>query len=80
MTAAERARALAAKAKLEPVDQAHSGRSTVFADLDWAWDPEWLVALAEKPGAVLTKGRPPGAGACPRRWRFGGGAVRNARR
>ncbi|MFL6779527.1 MAG: CDP-alcohol phosphatidyltransferase family protein [Sphingomicrobium sp.] len=55
MTAGDRARALAAKAKLEPVDQACGGRSTVFADLDWAWDPEWLVALAEKPGAVLTK-------------------------
>jgi phosphatidylglycerophosphate synthase len=59
MTAADRARALAAKAKLEPVDQARAGRSTVFADLDWAWDPEWLVAMAEKPGAVLTKGGHP---------------------
>ena len=59
MTAAGRARALAAKAKLEPVDQAYAGRSTVFADLDWAWDPEWLVALAGKPGAVLTKGGHP---------------------
>lgn len=59
MNAAERANALALKAKLEPAAQANAGRSTIFADLDWAWDPEWLVTLAEAPGRVLTKdGRP----------------------
>ena len=55
MDAAQRARALAIKAKLQPVDEAEPGRSTVYADLNWAWDPEWLVALAEAPGEVLTK-------------------------
>ena len=55
MTAADRANALALKAKLEPASEASAARSTVYADLDWAWDPEWLVALAETPGRVLTK-------------------------
>ena len=55
MAAADRAHALAIKAKLEPAREARAGRSTVYADLDWATDPEWLVALAEQPGKVLTK-------------------------
>ena len=55
MGAAERARALAAKAGLEPAGEAQAGRSTVYADLNWSCDPEWLVALAETPGAVLAK-------------------------
>jgi len=55
MSAKERADALATKAKLEPANEATAGRSTVYADLNWAWDPEWLVALAESPGQVLTK-------------------------
>lgn len=55
MTAADRARALAVKAKLEPADTSQAGRSTVYADLGWGWDPEWLVALAKKPGSVLVK-------------------------
>jgi phosphatidylglycerophosphate synthase len=55
MGAADRANALALKAKLEPANEGSTGRSTVYADLDWAWDPEWLVALAGRPGAVLTK-------------------------
>jgi phosphatidylglycerophosphate synthase len=54
MSAAERANALALKARLEPALEGSPGRSTVYADLDWAWDPEWLVALAEAPGQVLT--------------------------
>src|ERR1700752_4609727 len=44
MSAADRARALAAKARLEPASEAQSDQSTVYADLNWAWDPEWLVA------------------------------------
>jgi len=56
MSAADRARALAIKAKLDPADKPQSGRSTVYADLNWASDPEWLVALADMPGGVLTKG------------------------
>jgi phosphatidylglycerophosphate synthase len=55
MSAADRANALAIKSKLAPAQQAESGRSTIYADLGWAWDPEWLGALAEKPGSVLTK-------------------------
>jgi phosphatidylglycerophosphate synthase len=55
MTAADRARALAIKAKLDPAGEATANRSTVYADLEWSWDPEWLVALAKTPGRVLTK-------------------------
>jgi phosphatidylglycerophosphate synthase len=55
MDAAERARALAIKARLDPASESTPGRSTVYADLEWSWDPEWLVALAEAPGSVLTK-------------------------
>ena len=55
MGAAERARALAAKSGLESADRAEAGRSTVYADLAWSWDPEWLIALAESPGSVLVK-------------------------
>jgi phosphatidylglycerophosphate synthase len=55
MAAADRANALALKAKLEPAGEAVSGRSTLYANLDWTWDPEWLAALAKSPGAVLTK-------------------------
>ncbi len=55
MDAAERARALAIKAKLDPADRAMPGRSAIYADLNWAWDPEWLVSLVDTPGGVLTK-------------------------
>ncbi len=55
MAAAERANALAMKAGLEPAGEASEDRSTLFADLNWAWDPEWLIALADTPGQVLTK-------------------------
>jgi phosphatidylglycerophosphate synthase len=59
MSARDRARALAAKAGLEPADAAEPGRATVYADIEWAWDPEWVVALANRPGEMLTKdGRP----------------------
>src|SRR5688500_4047244 len=59
MGAPERAKALAIKARLDPAEQGQSGRSTVYADLNWTWDPEWLVALAGMPGSVLTKGGHP---------------------
>ena len=59
MGAAERANALAIMARLELAPEASAGRSTVYADLDWVWDPQWLVALAETPGRVLSRdGRP----------------------
>jgi len=72
MSAAERAQALAAKARLEPADEARPDRSTVYADLNWSWDPEWLVAFRDKPGEVLLKDGhpvlahvPPGGDAAP---------------
>ena len=55
MSAAERADALAIKAKLDPGKGSEPGRSTVYADLNWTWDPEWLIALADSPGSVLSK-------------------------
>jgi phosphatidylglycerophosphate synthase len=55
MGAADRANALAVKAGLEPADSARPDRATVYADLNWAWDPEWLAAMRKSPGRVLTK-------------------------
>ncbi|QDP19764.1 CDP-alcohol phosphatidyltransferase family protein [Sphingomonas xanthus] len=55
MDAEARANALAVKAGLEPAAERLEGRSTVYADLNWAWDPEWLRTLAGSPGSVLTK-------------------------
>ena len=55
MGASERAVALAIKAGLEPAAESEAGRSTIYADLNWNWDPEWLVALAGMPASVLTK-------------------------
>jgi phosphatidylglycerophosphate synthase len=55
MGAGERANALALKARLQPADRALAGHSTVYADLNWTWDPEWLHVMAASPGAVLTK-------------------------
>jgi phosphatidylglycerophosphate synthase len=55
MGAAERANALAIKARLDPADSALPDRSVIYDDLDWAWDPEWLVALRDAPGSLLVK-------------------------
>jgi len=55
MSAEDRARALAAKAGLQSAEAAEPGRATLYADLDWAWDPEWVAALAKTPGEMLTK-------------------------
>jgi phosphatidylglycerophosphate synthase len=55
MGARQRANALAAKAGLEPAEPAQSGNSTVYANLDWAWDPAWLASMAKSPGRLLTK-------------------------
>src|SRR5688500_13559607 len=59
MGAADRAKALASQAKLEPAEQAVAGQSTLYANLDWAWDPAWFGALAKSPGSVLIKGGHP---------------------
>ena len=59
MDAAQRANALARKSGLQPAGETEAGRSTVYADLNWTWDPMWLGSIAESPGAVLVKdGRP----------------------
>ena len=55
MSAEQRAKALAIKARLAPAIEAENDRSTIYADLNWGWDPEWLVALKDRPGAVLAK-------------------------
>jgi phosphatidylglycerophosphate synthase len=55
MSAADRANALAAKAGLQPATQAERGRPTIYADLNWTWDPEWLSAIGETPGSVLAR-------------------------
>ncbi|WP_324806442.1 CDP-alcohol phosphatidyltransferase family protein [Sphingomonas sp. LY29] len=55
MDAAARANALAIKAGLEPASTPIPGRAAVYADLNWAWDPEWLVTMADAPGRTLVK-------------------------
>jgi phosphatidylglycerophosphate synthase len=55
MPAMDRANALAEKAKLESASEARPGRSTLYADLDWTWDPEWLSVISDTPGAILAK-------------------------
>jgi phosphatidylglycerophosphate synthase len=55
MSAAERANALAFKSGLAPVGEASPDRPAVYADLNWTWDPEWLIAIAESPVSVLVK-------------------------
>lgn len=54
MSADARARALALKAGLD-ADAADPALGTVYASLNYAWDPAWLPALADKPGTVLLK-------------------------
>ncbi|WP_037499169.1 CDP-alcohol phosphatidyltransferase family protein [Sphingomonas jaspsi] len=59
MAADDRARALAAKAGLRPVEGTVAGAGTIYANLAYAWDPAWLSHLSATPGAVLVKdGRP----------------------
>ena len=55
MGAIERANALAIKAGLAPAIEAKPGNSTVYANLDWAWDPAWLASIARNPGKLLIK-------------------------
>ena len=51
-----RARRLAAKAKLECAGAARPGQAVLLSDLDFAWDPAWLAAIAKRPGSVLMLG------------------------
>ena len=57
--AAERAERLATEAQLVSAPALVEGHSAILADLDFAWDPVWLKAMAARPGTVLTlDGRP----------------------
>lgn len=51
-----RACRLASKAGMECGDHARPGQAAVLADLDFAWDPAWLKAIAGRPGTALTLG------------------------
>jgi phosphatidylglycerophosphate synthase len=53
LNAETRACRLAVKAGLDCGSAAAPGRAAVLADLDFAWDPAWLVAIKKHPGHVL---------------------------
>ena len=55
MAADARADALGIKAGMEPAATPDAGRATVLADLDYAWDPAWARAIAQRPGTALVK-------------------------
>ena len=56
LDAPTRARRLAVKAGLDTGDHARPGQAALLADLDFAWDPAWLKAIATRPGTLLTLG------------------------
>lgn len=56
---AERARRIAAKAKLAPVDRVPADGPVIVADLGFAWDPAWLAHLRDHHDLAVTwRGRP----------------------
>ncbi|MDQ3080177.1 MAG: CDP-alcohol phosphatidyltransferase family protein [Pseudomonadota bacterium] len=55
MSAAERANALGIKAGMDPATAPDPARATVLADLDFAWDPAWARAIAQRPATALVK-------------------------
>ena len=59
LDARERACRLASNAGFGCADAPEVGRSTILANLDFAWDPAWLKAIAKQPGHVLTLGGTP---------------------
>ncbi len=59
MDARQRACRLAANAGFECRDAPEPGRAALIASLDYAWDPEWLAAMAQRPSSVLTLGGKP---------------------
>jgi len=59
MEARTRACRLAANAGFECRDAIEPGQSVIIASLDYAWDPAWLTAIAERPSSVLTLGGRP---------------------
>lgn len=59
LDARTRACKLAANAGFDYADTPDGRRATLIANLDYAWDPAWLKAIAKQPGHVLTlSGRP----------------------
>jgi phosphatidylglycerophosphate synthase len=54
-----RACRLAKKAGMECRQQPQHDRPALLANLAFAWDPEWLKVLRDKPGAILTLGGQP---------------------
>jgi hypothetical protein len=56
LDAETRARRLGAKAKLDCASGARPGQAVLLSDLDFAWDPAWLAAIAKRPGSVLMLG------------------------
>ena len=59
LDARDRACRLAANAGLDCRDEPEGSRGTILANLDFAWDPAWLKAIAAQPGQVLTLGGQP---------------------
>ncbi len=58
LTPAARATRFARKAGLEPVDAMPAAGPVIVADLDFAWDPAWLVWVKAVPGrGVRSSGR-----------------------
>ena len=57
LDAATRARRLGDKAGLASAAAPQPGRPAVLADMDFAWDPAWLAAIAKRPGSVLMLGQ-----------------------
>ena len=81
MDARERACRLATNAGLECADAPQKGRAVLLASMRYGWDPAWLKAMRERPGAILTLGGAPvmahvAAGANPA---AGVGALENHR-
>src|SRR3954452_5114769 len=59
MDSRTRACRLATNAGFECADVPDAGRSVLVANLEYAWDPAWLKAMAARPGTVLTLGGKP---------------------
>ncbi len=55
MAAADRANALSIKAGMDPATVPDPARATVLADLDFAWDPAWARAMAQRPATALVR-------------------------
>ncbi|WBO22263.1 CDP-alcohol phosphatidyltransferase family protein [Sphingomonas abietis] len=56
---AERARRLATKAKLRPIEQVPATGDVIVADLGFTWDPAWLAHVRDHGGLAVTyRGRP----------------------